>query len=150
MSPVGHWAELRAAIEAGADAVYFGLTHFTARAKVGFTLEELPEVMRALHVRGVRGFLTFKDQCDTCGADLTIADAGDGPSFFVMFAALIVIVPSAMFLEFAFRPPGWVHIIIWPPITFAFALFFLRPVKALLFALQWKHKAGEATHADIE
>jgi U32 family peptidase len=59
MSPVGHWAELRAAIEAGADAVYFGLTHFTARAKVGFTLEELPEVMRALHVRGVRGFLTF-------------------------------------------------------------------------------------------
>jgi uncharacterized protein (DUF983 family) len=95
-----------------------------------------------------RGFLTFKDQCDTCGADLTIADAGDGPSFFVMFAALIVIVPSAMFLEFAFRPPGWVHIIIWPPITFAFALFFLRPVKALLFALQWKHKAGEARLQD--
>ena len=38
----------RAAIEAGADAVYFGLTHFTARAKVGFGLPELPEAMRAL------------------------------------------------------------------------------------------------------
>ena len=90
------------------------------------------------------GFLRFKDRCDACGADLTIADAGDGPSFFVMFAALIFIVPSAMFFEFAFRPPGWVHILIWPPITLAFSLFFLRPVKALLFALQWRHKAGEA------
>lgn len=90
-----------------------------------------------------RGFLTFKERCDACEADLTIADAGDGPAFFVMFAALILIVPSAMFFEFAFRPPGWVHILIWPPITIAFSLFFLRPVKALLFALQWKHKAGE-------
>ena len=59
MSPAGHWPQLRAAIEAGADAVYFGLTHFTARAKVGFTLEELPEVMRTLHRRGVRGYVTF-------------------------------------------------------------------------------------------
>lgn len=98
--------------------------------------------------RVYRTFLTFKDQCDACGADLTIADAGDGPSFFVMFAALILIVPSAMFFEFAFRPPGWVHILIWPPITIAFAMFFLRPVKALLFALQWKHKAGEARLQD--
>lgn len=59
MSPAGYWPQLHAAIEAGADAVYFGLTHFTARAKVGFVLEELPDVMRALHARGVRGFLTF-------------------------------------------------------------------------------------------
>ena len=46
MSPAGYWPQLHAAIEAGADAVYFGLTHFSARAKVGFTLDELPEVMR--------------------------------------------------------------------------------------------------------
>jgi U32 family peptidase len=59
MSPAGYWPQLRAAIEAGADAVYFGLKHFTARAKVGFTLEELPEVMRTLHGRGVRGYVTF-------------------------------------------------------------------------------------------
>lgn len=59
MAPAGHWPQLRAAIEAGADAVYFGLKHFTARAKVGFTLEELPEAMRMLHRRGVRGFVTF-------------------------------------------------------------------------------------------
>jgi putative protease len=59
MSPAGYWPQLRAAIEAGADAVYFGLHHFSARAKVGFSLDELPEVMRTLHTRGVRGFVTF-------------------------------------------------------------------------------------------
>jgi putative protease len=59
MSPAGYWPQLRAAIEAGADAVYFGLHHFSARAKVGFSLEELPEVMKTLHTRGVHGFVTF-------------------------------------------------------------------------------------------
>lgn len=59
MSPAGYWPQLFAAIEADADAVYFGLKHFSARAKTGFSLDELPEVMRALHARGVRGFITF-------------------------------------------------------------------------------------------
>jgi putative protease len=59
MSPAGHWPQLHAAIEAGADAVYFGLRHFTARAKVGFELDELPDVMRTLHQRGVKGYITF-------------------------------------------------------------------------------------------
>jgi U32 family peptidase len=59
MSPAGYWPQLRAAIEAGADAVYFGLKHFSARAKVGFSVDELPEAMRTLHARGVRGFVTF-------------------------------------------------------------------------------------------
>ena len=58
-SPAGHWPQLHAAIEAGADGVYFGLKHFTARAKAGFGVEELPEAMRTLHARGVRGYVTF-------------------------------------------------------------------------------------------
>jgi U32 family peptidase len=58
-SPAGHWPQLHAAIEAGADAVYFGLTHFTARAKSGFTAAELPEALRTLHARGVKGYVTF-------------------------------------------------------------------------------------------
>ena len=58
-SPAGHWPQLHAAVEAGADAVYFGLKHFTARAKAGFDLAELAEAMRTLHARGVRGYVTF-------------------------------------------------------------------------------------------
>jgi putative protease len=59
MSPAGYWPQLRAAVEAGADAVYFGLKHFTARAKVGFEVRELAEVMATLHRRGVKGYVTF-------------------------------------------------------------------------------------------
>src|SRR5882724_12644083 len=59
MSPAGHWPRLHAAIEAGADACYFGLKHFSACAKVGFELSERPEAMRTLQRRGVRGYLTF-------------------------------------------------------------------------------------------
>src|SRR5471032_2645020 len=59
MSPAGYWPQLRAAVEAGADAVYFGLKHFSARAKVGFEVSELAEVMATLHRRGVKGYVTF-------------------------------------------------------------------------------------------
>jgi putative protease len=59
MSPAGYWPQLHAAIEAGADAVYFGLKHFSARAKVGFSLSELPDAVATLHRRGVRGYVTF-------------------------------------------------------------------------------------------
>lgn len=71
MSPAGYWPQLHAAIEAGADSVYFGLKHFTARAKVGFTLSELPEVLRTLRSRGVKGFVTF----NTLVFDHEIAEA---------------------------------------------------------------------------
>ncbi len=71
MSPAGYWPQLHAAIEAGADAVYFGLKHFSARAKVGFTLAELGDVMRTLHRRGVKGYLTF----NTLVFDHELADA---------------------------------------------------------------------------
>jgi putative protease len=77
MSPAGYWPQLRAAIEAGADAVYFGLKHFSARAKVGFSLDELPEVMTTLHQRGVRGYVTFNTlvfEHELAAAASTIAD----------------------------------------------------------------------------
>src|SRR3954469_13019249 len=82
MSPAGYWPQLRAAIEAGADSVYFGLKHFTARAKVGFSLEELPEVFRTLHSRGVKGFITFNtlvfehELTEASRAIAAIADSG--------------------------------------------------------------------------
>ncbi|MEM9409594.1 MAG: DUF3656 domain-containing protein [Planctomycetota bacterium] len=59
MSPAGYWPQLEAAVACGADAVYFGLNHFSARAKVGFGLEELDETIGYLHRHAVKGFVTF-------------------------------------------------------------------------------------------
>ncbi|GLC64650.1 Peptidase U32 [Pleodorina starrii] len=60
LAPVGGWPQLRAAVENGADAVYFGLDDFNARARAAnFSLEELPDVMSYLHARGVKGFVAL-------------------------------------------------------------------------------------------
>lgn len=61
LAPAGDHGCLRAAIENGADAVYFGLeTGFNARARAAnFAVAELPAVMRLLHRHGLRGYATL-------------------------------------------------------------------------------------------
>jgi putative protease len=60
LAPAGDWECARAAVENGADAIYFGLDRFNARMRAGnFTIDELPGLMAFLHERGVRGYLAF-------------------------------------------------------------------------------------------
>ncbi len=60
LSPAGNWDCVRAAVENGADAVYFGMGRFNARLRAtNFTEADLPDVMAFLHRRGVRGYITF-------------------------------------------------------------------------------------------
>lgn len=61
LAPAGDLECARAAVENGADAVYFGLdTGFNARARAtNINEEQLPELMRLLHERGVKGYLTL-------------------------------------------------------------------------------------------
>lgn len=60
LSPAGDWECARAAIENGADAIYFGLERFNARMRAhNFTLADLDRLMAYLHERGARGYVTF-------------------------------------------------------------------------------------------
>ncbi len=60
LCPAGDFDAMRAAVANGANAVYFGLPAFNARHRAtNFTLESLPETMRYLHRRNVKGFVTF-------------------------------------------------------------------------------------------
>ncbi len=60
LAPAGDWECVRAAVENGADAVYFGLERFNARMRAkNFTQADLPALMEFLHKRGVRGYVTF-------------------------------------------------------------------------------------------
>src|SRR6187455_383722 len=61
LAPAGDRECIRAAIENGANAVYFGLdTGFNARARAkNFDPAELPEIMAALHQRGLKGYVTL-------------------------------------------------------------------------------------------
>lgn len=60
LAPAGDWDCMRAAVANGADAVFFGVEKFNARARANnFRMDELPEIMAFLHSYGVKGFLTF-------------------------------------------------------------------------------------------
>jgi putative protease len=60
LAPAGDWECARAAVENGADAIYFGLERFNARMRAhNFTAADLPALMEFLHRRGVKGYVTF-------------------------------------------------------------------------------------------
>ncbi|USG67043.1 U32 family peptidase [Brevibacillus ruminantium] len=60
LAPAGNWDCLKAAVANGANAVFFGVEKFNARARAeNFQMAELPEIMAFLHLYGVKGFLTF-------------------------------------------------------------------------------------------
>ena len=61
LAPAGDFVCLQAALDAGADAVYFGLGTFNMRARSGvnFREEDLPEISRRCRERGVRAYLTL-------------------------------------------------------------------------------------------
>lgn len=60
MAPVGSYESLRAAIQAGADAVYFGVGNLNMRSRsaANFGLDDLAEIARIAHEHGVRTYLT--------------------------------------------------------------------------------------------
>jgi uncharacterized protein (DUF983 family) len=89
-------------------------------------------------------YLGFAPKCGACGVSFERADAGDGPAFFVMFLVGILITPPVLIVQVLFDPPAWVHLLIWAPVIILVSLALLRPLKSLLFALQWKNQAEEA------
>ena len=89
------------------------------------------------------GFLTTRPACQSCGLDYDFADAGDGPAVFVILFIGFLIVGLALYVEFTFEPPYWVHALLWIPLTLITALGLLRPLKATLIALQYANNARE-------
>ncbi len=90
-----------------------------------------------------RGFLTLPPRCEVCGLDYGFADAGDGPAVFIMFLAGFIVVGAALVTEVRYHPPYWVHAVLWLPLILIVTLGPLRPMKGLMIALQYYHKAAE-------
>ncbi|MBU2531726.1 MAG: DUF983 domain-containing protein [Alphaproteobacteria bacterium] len=86
--------------------------------------------------------LDLLEKCPSCSLSYRFIDTGDGPAVFVIMALGFAILGGALILEFTLHPPIWVHGLLWVPATFILALGLLRPLKALLIALQFRHKAS--------
>jgi uncharacterized protein (DUF983 family) len=96
-----------------------------------------------------QGYLRFRDRCRVCGADFASADAGDGPAVFVILIVGAIVAPLLIILQFGLHLPDIVAVGITMVAAIVLCLALLPPFKATLFALQWKHKAHEATREDV-
>jgi uncharacterized protein (DUF983 family) len=91
-----------------------------------------------------RGFITVVPACESCGLDLGDADSADGPAVFIIFIVGGAVVPLALVTQALFDPPFWLEMGIWGTVILAASLALLRPAKAILIALQYKHRSGES------
>ena len=87
------------------------------------------------------GLVKVKPRCANCGLDYSFADSGDGPAVFVILIVGFIVVGMALYVEFTFGPPFWVHVLLWVPLILALCLGLLRPLKGLMIAQQYKHRA---------
>jgi len=85
------------------------------------------------------GLLTVRQSCPVCGLDLSAQDAGDGPAVFVILLLGFVVVGLASMVEMRSQPPLGVHVVRWTPLILVGAIAMLRPLKAGLIALQFRH-----------
>jgi uncharacterized protein (DUF983 family) len=86
------------------------------------------------------GFTTVRRHCRTCGADLSGQDSGDGAVAFIVLIVGAIVVTLALLSEVAWQPPVWLHLALWLPLTVVLVLALMRPFKATLIALQYKHR----------
>ncbi|MEH3119721.1 MAG: DUF983 domain-containing protein [Methylorubrum populi] len=90
-----------------------------------------------------RGFLAVRPACEVCGQDFSAFDSADGPAFFVMSIVGFVVVGVALWMEFAYEPPVWVHALVAGTLAVGLSLLLVRPLKGVLAAVQFANKAEQ-------
>ena len=96
------------------------------------------------------GIASFAPSCRACGLDFAGFNVGDGPAAFLIFVVGGLITGLAIWVELAFEPPFWVHILLWFPLTALLVVGLLRLAKGLLLALEYKNRAREGRIVDEE
>jgi uncharacterized protein (DUF983 family) len=95
-----------------------------------------------------QGFLGLRGACPACGLDYSGFDPADGPAVFIILIVGFVVCGLALIVEVAAQPPYWVHAALWLPLVLALSLGLLRPLKGVMIAQQYRHRAAEGRLAD--
>ncbi len=89
------------------------------------------------------GPVKFEERCRVCALDYSRYNVGDGPAAFLTLIIGALLIAIALTLDAALRPPLWVHVILWVPLTAAAVVYGLRVGKAALLASEHQRKAAE-------
>ena len=85
----------------------------------------------------------FADRCSSCGLDYTQFNVGDGPAAFLTLVLGALITAFALTVEITVKPPMWLHMLLWIPLTAILVLYGLRMGKAALLIQEHRKKAAE-------
>ncbi|HEY6816528.1 MAG TPA: DUF983 domain-containing protein [Croceibacterium sp.] len=91
-----------------------------------------------------QSWLKIADRCDSCGLDYRFAAPDDGPAFFSLCLVALPLIFVVVWLQVAFEPPFWVHLLTSFPLMAAGCVLPLRPIKGWLVASQYVNKSQEA------
>ncbi len=89
------------------------------------------------------GYLRIAPACNVCGLSFAGNDTGDGPAFFIMLPLCLLIAFLALIFELKVEPPLWVHMVLWPIVIALIVGLSLRPVKAMMVAVQYRTRNVE-------
>ncbi len=90
----------------------------------------------------------FSDKCNACGLDYARFNVGDGPAAILTLILGALIIALAISFDIAVRPPFWVHVIIWVPLTCLMVVGSLRVAKGALLVSEHRNRATEGALAD--
>ena len=89
------------------------------------------------------GYIAVGERCPACHLDYAMFDPGDGPAVFGILIVGAIVCGLALWTEFTFQPPLWVHAVLWAPLIAILTAIFLRLAKSALLVLQYRNRAGE-------
>jgi len=92
--------------------------------------------------RAFSGFLTTVERCSECGLKLGEMDSGDGPAVFLIFILGFLVVPVAIWASGVVALPEWLQSLFWGLVILGLTVGMLRPAKALVLALNYRHRSG--------
>ena len=91
-----------------------------------------------------KSWLKIVDRCAVCDLDYRFAAPDDGPAFFSLCVIALPLTAIVVWIQVAFDPPFWVHLLTSLPLMIAGTLAPLRPIKGWLVASQFINRAQEA------
>jgi uncharacterized protein (DUF983 family) len=90
-----------------------------------------------------KGLLTLQPTCLVCGLEFGRSDTGDAGAVILIMVLGAFVGGMAIWVEFHFSPPLWVHVVLWPVVTVPLAILIMRHMKAALVAAQFRHRPNE-------
>jgi uncharacterized protein (DUF983 family) len=91
-----------------------------------------------------RKWLKLQIKCPNCGLNYNFAAPDDGPAFFSLCIVAFPLTFFVVWLQVAFEPPFWVHLVTSAPLMTLGCVLPLQYIKGWLVASQYVNKAQEA------